>query len=62
MLLANELNVAIVPSGGRTGLSGGAVNKDGEIVVAMDRFNGVINFNPVDRSVTVGAGMVTANL
>jgi FAD/FMN-containing dehydrogenase len=62
VLLANELNLAIVPSGGRTGLSGGAVAKDGEIVVAMDRFNEVINFNPVDRSVTVGAGMVTANL
>jgi len=62
VLLANELNLAIVPSGGRTGLSGGAVAKDGEIVVAMDRFNEVINFNPVDRSVTVGAGMITANL
>ena len=58
VLLANELNLAIVPSGGRTGLSGGAVAKDGEIVVAMDRFNEVINFNPVDRSVTVGAGMI----
>jgi FAD/FMN-containing dehydrogenase len=62
VLLANELNLAIVPSGGRTGLSGGAVAKDGEIVVAMDRFNEVVNFNPVDRSVTVGAGMITANL
>ena len=32
-----SFNLAIVPSGGRTGLSGGAVAKDGEIVVAMDR-------------------------
>ncbi|MDP6197558.1 MAG: FAD-binding protein, partial [Porticoccaceae bacterium] len=45
--LANELNLAIVPSGGRTGLSGGAVAKQGEIVVAMDRLNQVIDYNPL---------------
>ncbi len=60
--LANEFNLAIVPSGGRTGLSGGAVAKEGEIVVAMDRLNQVIAYNPLDRCVTVGAGMITANL
>ena len=60
--LANEFNLAIVPSGGRTGLSGGAVAKEGEIVVAMDRLNQVIDYNPLDRCVTVGAGMITANL
>lgn len=60
--LANEFNLAIVPSGGRTGLSGGAVAKEGEIVVAMDRLNQVIDYNPLERCVTVGAGMITANL
>lgn len=60
--LANQCNLAIVPSGGRTGLSGGAVAKDGELVVALDRMNQVIEFNPMDRSVTVGAGMVTGQL
>lgn len=60
--LANELNLAIVPSGGRTGLSGGAVAKDGEIVVAMDRMNQIIDFNPLDRTVKLGAGVITANL
>lgn len=59
VLLANQYNVAVVPSGGRTGLSGGAVAKNGELVVAMDRLNEVIEFNPIDRSVTVGAGVVT---
>ena len=62
VLLANERNLAIVPSGGRTGLSGGAVAKDGEIVVAMDRMNQVLDFNPMDRCVTLGAGMITAQL
>ena len=60
--LANQCNLAIVPSGGRTGLSGGAVAKDGELVVALDRMNQVIEFNPMDRSVTVGAGMITGQL
>ena len=60
--LANQYNLAVVPSGGRTGLSGGAVAKDGELVVALDRMNQVIEFNPVDRSVKVGAGMITGQL
>ena len=35
--LANEEGLALVPSGGRTGLSGGAVASDGEVVVSFDR-------------------------
>ena len=62
VLLANECNLAIVPSGGRTGLSGGAVAKDGEMVVAMDRLNQLLDFNPIDRCVTLGAGVITAQL
>ena len=60
--LANEYSLALVPSGGRTGLSGGAVAKDGEIVVVMDRLNKLFDFNSTDRTVTVGAGMVTEAL
>ena len=62
VLLANEFNLAIVPSGGRTGLSGGAVAKDGEIVLAMDHLNKIGEFNEIDRTVTVEAGLVTENL
>ena len=47
-----------MPSGGRTGLSGGAVAAAGEIVVALDRMNRVLEFDPVDRSVTVEAGVI----
>ena len=60
--LANECHFAIVPSGGRTGLSGGAVAMNGEIVVAMDRLNSMQEFNAIDRMITVGAGMITQNL
>jgi glycolate oxidase subunit GlcD len=60
--LANERRFAIVPSGGRTGLSGGAVAANGEVVVAFDRMNQLRDFNAVDRSVVAGAGVVTAQL
>ncbi|MGQ4583299.1 FAD-linked oxidase C-terminal domain-containing protein [Lysobacter sp. F60174L2] len=54
---ANEHGIAIVPSGGRTGLSGGAVAANGELVVSLERMNRVLDFDPVDRSLTVQAGI-----
>ncbi len=60
--LAGERSLAIVPSGGRTGLSAGAVAKDGELLLALDRLNAVGDFNAVDRTVRCGAGVVTEQL
>lgn len=60
--LANTHGVALVPSGGRTGLSGGAVAANGEAVVAMDAMNKVLGFSAADRSVQVQAGVVTKQL
>ncbi len=60
--LANELEFAIVPSGGRTGLSAGAVASNGEVVVSMDRLNTLTDFNLTDRSVHCGAGVITEQL
>ncbi|MFZ5757441.1 MAG: FAD-binding oxidoreductase [Pseudomonadota bacterium] len=60
--LANEHRIALVPSGGRTGLSGGALAAHGEVVVAMDAMNKVLDFNPMDRAVRVQAGVVTKQL
>jgi len=60
--VANAHRIALVPSGGRTGLSGGAVAASGEAVVAMDLMNKVLAFNPLDRSVQVQAGVVTKQL
>jgi FAD/FMN-containing dehydrogenase len=59
---ANEHRLALVPSGGRTGLSGAAVACRGEIVVSLDRLNRILDFDPVDRSVTCQAGVVTETL
>jgi FAD/FMN-containing dehydrogenase len=59
---ANEHRLALVPSGGRTGLSGAAVACRGEIVVSLERLNRILDFDPVDRSVTCQAGVVTETL
>lgn len=56
---ANTHQVALVPSGGRTGLSGAAVAQRGEIVVSLERMNRILEFDPVDRSVSCQAGVVT---
>lgn len=55
---AVEEGVGIVPSGGRTGLSGGAVAANGELVVSFERMNRVLGFDPVDRILTVQPGLV----
>ena len=57
MRWANEHKVAVVPSGGRTGLSGGAVAANGELVLSLERMNKALAFDAVDRTLVVQAGM-----
>ena len=60
--LANERGFGLVPSGGRTGLSGGAVATDGEVVVSFDRMNRILDFDATDRMVRCEAGVPTQAL
>lgn len=60
--LAAREGFAIVPSGGRTGLSAGAVASNGELVLALDRLNYIEDFSSIDRTVRCGAGVVTEQL
>ena len=60
--LANKASLALVPSGGRTGLSGGAVAANKEIVVAFDKMNKLISFNALDRSITCEPGVITQQI
>jgi len=59
---ANEHQIALVPSGGRTGLSAGAVAANGEVVVAFDYMNSISDFNAMDKTVRCGAGVITEQL
>ena len=54
---AVDEGVGIVPSGGRTGLSGGAVAANGELVVSFERMNRVLGFDAVDGILTVQPGL-----
>ncbi len=59
---ARRCRFALVPSGGRTGLSGGACAANGEVVVSMDKINAIAPVNLTDRTITVGAGAITQNV
>lgn len=62
VLWARKNKIPLVPSGGRTGLSGAAVAAKGEIVVSFEKMNKVISFNSYDQTVTVEPGVVTEDL
>jgi len=57
--LANELGVSVVPSGGRTGLAGGAVAAKKEAVLSLKRMGRMDPVDPVARTVRVQAGAIT---
>jgi len=59
---ALEHGIALVPSGGRTGLSAAAVAANGEVVVSFDYMNRVLAFNEFDRTVVCQPGVVTKQL
>lgn len=48
--------VPIVPSGGRTGLSGGATATNGEVILSLERMRSVLEVNPIDRTIRCQAG------
>ncbi len=55
----NEHGIAVVPSGGRTGLAGGAVAAKGEIVVSLTRMRRMDPVDTLGATVRVQAGAVT---
>ena len=59
MALAHAHEVAVVPSGGRTGLSGGAMAMNGEAVLSLDRMRQMDPVDVLGSTVRVQAGAVT---
>lgn len=59
---ARKSKIALIPSGGRTGLSGAAVATQGEVVVSFDQMNKIKEFSPVDQTVVIEPGVVTEAL
>ncbi|MBM86869.1 MAG: FAD-binding oxidoreductase [Gammaproteobacteria bacterium] len=60
--MACQNEVPLVPSGGRTGLSGGAVAENREIVIVFDRMNKILDFDITDRQVVCEPGVITKEL
>lgn len=59
LALCLKHSVAVVPSGGRTGLAGGAVASNSEVVLSLVRMNRMDAVNPLAQTVRVQAGAVT---
>lgn len=59
---ARKNKISLVPSGGRTGLSGSAVATQGEVVVSFDQMNKIKDFSAVDQTVVIEPGVVTESL
>lgn len=55
----NDLKIAVIPSGGRTGLSGGAVVINGEVVLSLSRMNKISSVDTLGRTIRVQAGAIT---
>lgn len=62
VLWANQHRIGLVPSGGRTGLSGGAVALADNVIVSFDKMNAILDVNTVDAQITCEAGVVTQTL
>jgi FAD/FMN-containing dehydrogenase len=54
--------IPVVPQGGRSGISGGAVSQPGQVIVSLERINRIESFDPVSRTAVVGAGVTLAAL
>jgi len=57
--IANELAIPLVPSGGRTGLAGGAVAKARELVISLSRMRAMEDVDTLGSTVRVQAGAIT---
>jgi FAD/FMN-containing dehydrogenase len=59
LALCTKYHVAVVPSGGRTGLAGGAVAARGELVVSLERMRAMGPVDELGATVRVEAGAIT---
>ena len=57
--LCCEHEIPLVPSGGRTGLSGGAAAPNGEVVLSLERMTTIAPPDTIDRTVECEGGAIT---
>lgn len=59
MKVAFENEIPVVPIGGRTGLSGGALSIHGGIGLSMERFNSILEIDEKNYQITTEPGVIT---
>jgi glycolate oxidase len=59
MKLCNEHLIPVTPRGAGTGLSGGALPVKGGVLLAMERFNHILNIDEESLQATVEPGVIT---
>src|SRR6201996_2302081 len=59
MKLCNEHFIPVTPRGAGTGLSGGALPVRGGVLLAMERFNHILNIDEENLQATVEPGVIT---
>ena len=62
VLWARREKVGLIPSGGRTGLSGGACALNGEVVVSFSKMQKILRFCVEESTVELEAGVITETL
>jgi len=59
MKLAGQYNLPVTPRGGGTGLSGGALPVCGGLLIAMEKFNHILEIDERNLQATVEPGVIT---
>lgn len=59
---ARKNKISLIPSGGRTGLSGAACALNGEVIVSFEKMNRILQFNDTDSTVDIEPGVITETL
>lgn len=59
---ARQSKIALVPSGGRTGLSAAAYATNGEAIISLEKMNKIIELDPIDQTLHCQAGVITEKI
>ncbi len=62
VLRARQEAIALIPSGGRTGLCGGATATNKEAILSLEKMNTILSIEPTEQTVQCQAGVVTQQL
>jgi FAD/FMN-containing dehydrogenase len=62
LAIAHETETTIVPQSGNTGLVGGQIPNDGEVLLSLDRMTRIITVDPIDFTITAEAGATLTSI